>query len=277
MGGKLISYTAYAGLLPIYVNDTGERMATMFFVAYVADGQSSKGRRPITFLWNGGPGSNSAQVHIVGFGPKRVVTADTYPEYTNTQTRIADNPESWLGTSDLVFVDPVGTGFSRATSLAYRDTLYTSRGDAEAVAEMIRVFLTRFDRWQSPLFIAGESYGTTRAELVADDLEKRWTHLSGVVLLSGAFDVGQSVPESLDKALRIVKMTGIGHYHHKLPEQLQSLSEADAMARAEKWAREVSAPALAKAASLNDAERDAIISQVAYYSGRIRASRRCPI
>lgn len=128
MGGKLISYTAYAGLLPIYVNDTGERMATMFFVAYVADGQSSKGRRPITFLWNGGPGSNSAQVHIVGFGPKRVVTADTYPEYTNTQTRIADNPESWLGTSDLVFVDPVGTGFSRAQLEHHRHPVRCTAG-----------------------------------------------------------------------------------------------------------------------------------------------------
>jgi carboxypeptidase C (cathepsin A) len=149
--GRTIPYTATAGLLPLYVNDTGELMGSVFFIAYVADRAPGQPPRPVTFLWNGGPGANSSQVHVVGYGPRRVQTPDTYPEWgENIQTALVNHAETWLASSDLVFVDPPGTGYSRATSKAFRDVLYSARGDAEAVAEFIRVYLNRYDRWDSP-------------------------------------------------------------------------------------------------------------------------------
>lgn len=267
-GGKTLRYTARTGLLPLYVNDTGERMASIFFIAYTVERGPGEPKRPITFLWNGGPGANSAQVHVLGFGPKRPRTPDTYPEYgPNVESPIVDHPETWLEHSDLVFVDPVGTGFSRATSEAYRATLFTGHGDAEAVAEMIRVYLTRFNLWDAPLFIGGESYGTTRAMLVSAALERRRTHLNGVLLISGSYDAGQEVPQSLKDALAITEFTATAHYHERLSPDLQALPLEQALARSEEWARNTYAPALARAAELSAEERAKVLAELKLYTG----------
>jgi carboxypeptidase C (cathepsin A) len=266
--GKTIHYTATAAQYPIYVNDTGELMATMFFVAYVADRAPGEPLRPLTFIWNGGPGSSASQVHVVGFGPKHVKSPDIYPEWTpNLDTPIVDNPDTWLATSDLVFVDPPGTGYSRATSKEYRDILYTTRGDAEAVAELIRVYMHRNRRWGSPLFIAGESYGATRAMAVANALEYRRNHLAGAILISGAFDVGQLVPQAVNTALELSKWAATGHYHKLLPADLQSLSRDEAVKRAVEWARQTYAPALERRDSLTTAERTEILDGLQRYTG----------
>ena len=268
-GGKVLKYTARAGLLPLYINDTGELMGNVFFVSYTADRSSAAAvTRPITFLWNGGPGSNSAQVHVMGFGPKRPATAATYPEYgPNTELPMVDNPETWLETSDLVFIDPPGTGFSRATSKEFRDILYTSRGDSEAVAEAIRVYLTRHDGWGQPLIIAGESYGSTRAMLVAEALEKRRTHLRGVILMSGGYDADQKVSPALNNALSISHFTAVAHYHMRLPADLQAVSIDKAVEQAADWARSVYAPALEKPDALSAAERAAVLTGLKRYTG----------
>lgn len=267
-GGKVLKYTARAGLVPLYVNDTGEQMASIFFISYTADRAPGAPPRPITFLWNGGPGSNSAQVHVIGFGPKRPTTAATYPQWgPDTETPMIDHAETWLASSDLVFVDPVGTGFSRATSEKFRDTLYTGRGDAEAVAELIRVYLTRFDAWDQPLFVGGESYGTTRAMLVSDALERRRTHIKGVILMSGGYDVGQRVPQPLNQALSITEMTATAHFHKKLPADLQAMSGDAAVAQAANWARSTYAPALAKRDGLSAEERAAVLAGLQRYTG----------
>ena len=266
--GKRMAYTAHTGLLPLYVDQTGELMGNIFIIAYIADRPAGAPPRPITFLWNGGPGSDSAQVHVVGFGPKRVTTPDTFMQWgENTETPLIDHEESWFDTSDLVFIDPPGTGFSRATTNAYRDILYTGRGDAEAVAEAIRVFLTRYDMWNRPLFIAGESYGTNRAMLVSEALEKRRTRLNGVVLISGNYEAGQAVPIPLQEALALPILTLSSHYHRRLPPDLQALSGEDAAKQAEAWARATYAPALAKAGALGDAERQAILAGLQRYTG----------
>lgn len=267
-GGKVLKYTARAGLLPLYVNDTGELMGNVFFMAYVADAPKGTPPRPLTFLWNGGPGSNSGQVHVVGFGPKRVTTAATYPKWgPDTETPLIDQPETWLETSDLVFVDPPGTGFSRATTKAFRDILYSPRGDAEATAEMIRVYLNRYDAWNQPLFLAGESYGVTRAMLTAEALESRRTHLKGVVLISNRLDIGAGVPEAISNALYIPHFAAAAWYHKALPADLQALSQAEAMTRAETWARTVYAPALGKIAQLTPAERAEILAGIKRFTG----------
>jgi carboxypeptidase C (cathepsin A) len=266
--GKTIHYTATAAQYPIYVNDTGELMATMFFVAYVADRAPGESPRPLTFIWNGGPGSSASQVHVVGFGPKHVKSPDTYPEWTaNLETPIVDNPDTWLAASDLVFVDPPGTGYSRATTKEYRDILYTTRGDAEAVAELIRVYMHRNRRWGSPLFIAGESYGTTRAMAVANALEYRRNHLDGVILISGGFDVGQTVPETVNTSLGLSKWAATGHYHKLLAADLQSLPRDEAVKRAVEWARQVYAPALQRRDSLTATERNEILDGLHRYTG----------
>ena len=268
LGARRLQYTAHAGLIPLYVNDTGERMASVFFVAYFADRRPGQPRRPITFLWNGGPGSNSAQVHFMGFGPKRPQTAETFPDYAdNTEAPVVDNAETWLAHSDLVFIDPVGTGFSRATTPEHVQTLYTRRGDAEAVAEAIRVILTRFDAWDAPLLVGGESYGTTRAMLVAEALQTRRTHVDGVLLISGGYDAGQQMPDHLRDALAITEFTAIAHYHRRLPADLQALSEQEALAQATAWARDTYAPALERRDRLSAAEREQIRGGLARFTG----------
>lgn len=268
VAGKTIRYTATAGQYPLYDNDTGDLMATMFFVAYVADRAPGASPRPLTFLWNGGPGSNSAQSHVVGFGPKRLKTPDRYPEWAvGLKTPIVDNPQTWLATSDLVFVDPPGTGYSRATSDRYRDALYTTRGDAEAVAELIRIYLSRNHRWDSPLFIAGESYGTVRAMWVANALEYRRTHLDGVILISGYFNLGQHVPKPLSTALGLDHLAATGYYFRLLAPEVQALPQDEAVRQAVEWARRVYAPALAHPEALSAAQREAVIQGLNRYTG----------
>lgn len=269
INGKTVRYTVNAGLLPLYNNDTGELMARMFIMAYTVDQSHGAPPRPLTFLWNGGPGSSSSQMHLMGVGPKGfVLTADTYPEWAvSPPAQIGDRPDTWLAVSDLVFVDPIGTGYSRATSERYRDLLYTQWGDGEAVAEMIRVYRTRFAAWDAPLFLAGESYGTTRAMEVAADLERRRTHLTGVVLISGSYDAGQKVPASLDRALEVALFTATGHYHHRLAPELQSLTPVEAVQQAVTWARSDYAPALENTGSLSDAQRGGILQGLKRYTG----------
>src|SRR5262245_32804263 len=128
---RVLKYTARAGRLPILNNETGEVHGQMFFIAYTLDSAAGAKPRPLTFLWNGGPGSSSSLVHLLGFGPRRL-----QPDGT-----AVDNRGTWLDQTDLVFVDPIGTGYSRPTNAEYGPEFYQTRGDAESVAEFIRVYL----------------------------------------------------------------------------------------------------------------------------------------
>ena len=265
--GKPLAYTVHTGLLPIYDNDTGQLAARMFVIAYTADRPAGAPPRPLTFLWNGGPGSSSSQIHLMGFGPKGFAMPDTYPQWKAPPSRIADRPETWLATSDLVFVDPIGTGYSRAVSEAWRDRLYTTHGDGEAVAEMIRVYRTRFDAFDQPLFLAGESYGTTRAMEVAADLARRRAPVAGVILISGFYDAGEKVAPALREALQAPFFTATAWYHHRLAPDLQALTQDQAVARATAWARSDYAPALARAGQLAPDERNRVAAALARYAG----------
>jgi carboxypeptidase C (cathepsin A) len=267
IGGKPLAYTVHTGLLPIYDNDTGQLAARMFVIAYTADRAPGAAPRPLTFVWNGGPGSSSSQVHLMGVGPKGFAMPDTYPEWKAAPSRITDRPETWLTASDLVFVDPIGTGYSRAVSEAWRDRLYTTHGDGEAVAEMIRVYRTRFDAFDQPLFLAGESYGTTRAMEVAADLARRKTPVAGVILISGFYDAGGKVAPALREALGVTLYTATAWHHHRLPPDLQALPQDQAVARAAAWARGDYAPALARAGELSADERARVTAELARWSG----------
>src|SRR5499427_8389946 len=255
VAGRVLKYTARAGRLPILNNETGEAHGQMFFIAYTLDSSAGAKPRPLTFLWNGGPGSSSSLVHLLGFGPRRL-----QPDGT-----AVDNQGTWLDQTDLVFVDPIGTGYSRPTRAEYGAEFYQTRGDAESVAEFIRVYRTRFDAFDAPIFLAGESYGVTRAAGVAAALETRGTDVRGVILLGLALPLG-SVSSSMQTALGLPSLAVAAFTNGKLAPDLQR-DLAATMKQAESWGTTVYAAALARRDSLGAAERDSIVHGVSRFTG----------
>lgn len=264
--GKTLHYVARAGFIPIRDNEAGDVHGNMYFVAYSLEHESDPPKRPLTFLWNGGPGSSSSLVHLLGFGPKRVAPDSTgAPTLSPAGTMLVDNPSTWLGHTDLVFVDPIGTGYSRPTRAEYAKEFYQSPGDAESVAELIRVYRTRYDAFDQPLFIMGESYGVTRAALVAHALERRGTSLAGVILLGLALPIGH-VPEPMRTALAVPTFTAAAYANGKLPADLGT-SLPNALHAAEQWAEGDYARALRRRGRLSAAERNEVAQALARFTG----------
>lgn len=268
LAGKPLKYTARAGLMPIRDNEAGDLHAHIFFMAYTVERAAGQPVRPLTFVWNGGPGMNSSLIHLLGFGPRRVKTGDVYPSSPPvSETQMEDNQDTWLDQTDLVFVDPVGTGFGRPAKPEYANEFYQTPGDKESVAEFIRLYRVRFDGMYQPLFVVGHSYGTTRAMGVADALERRGIHLSGVALLSGGIQVGQPpLSPELQTALGVPGMTAAAFFHKKLPPDLQQDLQRS-LRQAEAWAQSTYAPALARRDALSDAERDAVLNDLSRFTG----------
>ncbi len=268
MAGKTLKYTARAGLMPIRDNETGDIHAHMFFMAYTLDSTGNQPARPLTFVWNGGPGMNSSLIHLLGFGPRRVKTGDVYPTSPPvSETEMEDNQDTWLDQTDLVFVDPVGTGFGRPTKPEYASEFYQTLGDIESVTEFIRLYRLRFNAMLAPLFIVGHSYGTTRAMGVADALERRGMHLSGVALLSGGIAVGQQpLSRELTTALAVPGMTAVAFFHKKLAPDLQRDLQST-LRKAEAWAQNDYAAALAKRGALSDSERAGVRKELSRFTG----------
>jgi len=265
--GKLLSYTARAGLIPILNNDAGEVHGHVFFVSYTLDHVAGQPPRPITFFWNGGPGANSTLVHLSGFGPRRLKSPDDPTKSAGLEPPvIEDNDATWLDTTDLVFVDPIGTGFSRPTKAEYGAEFYSTLGDIASIAEFIRLYRTRFDLFDHPILLAGESYGTWRASGVAEALEKRGQRVSGVILISGGIQMGPVSPDPVRVALFAPSRAAAAFYHHKLPPDLMK-DETATLKEVESWALAEYAPAWERRDKLTDAERDTIISQLARYTG----------
>lgn len=265
---SLREYTARAGTIPIRDNETGEVHANMFFVAYTLERGPNEPIRPLTFLWNGGPGSNSGLVHLLGFGPRRITKADgKTPPYSPNGTALAYNAETWLAYTDLVFVDPVGTGYSRPTKPEYGAEFYQSPGDAESVAEFIRVFRLRQDAMSAPIFLMGESYGVTRASLVSEVLLRRRIPIAGVILLSGGFPIQAKVPKHVNRALNLPIWTAAAHYHQRLKPDLQNLPIEEAIRAAQAFAENEYADALSRVEKLSSAEHESILSQLERFTG----------
>src|SRR3984957_2796269 len=264
--GKLLKYTATAGRLPIKRED-GKIEAEMFFVAYALEGQQAN-QRPLTFAFNGGPGSASIWLHMGALGPKRVVLQpDGF--MPAAPYRIADNPYTLLDKSDLVLVDAIGTGFSRAADPDLMKKFWGVKGDIEAFSEFIRLYLTRYERWTSPLFLLGESYGTTRAAGVSGYLADRGIAFNGITLLSTVLSfetIADNKTNDLPFVLLIPSFTMIAGFHHKLPQDL-SADMAKARQESEQWASHEYASALAKGDALTPDERQKIIEQMARYTG----------
>ena len=266
VGGKALHYTATAGRLPIK-DPAGNIEAEMFFVAYTLDAQENA-RRPLTFAFNGGPGSASLWLHMGALGPRKVVLAKE-GMMPASPYRLMDNPDTPLDKTDLVLVDAIGTGYSRPADMEKGKKFWGVKGDIEAFSEFIRMYISRYDRWSSPLYILGESYGTTRAAGIAGFLNNRGISFNGIVLLSMVLDFETlEITKKNDLAcvLTLPSYTMIAAYHKKLaPELMQDMGRT--RQEVEHWASTDYNAALAKGDALTPQERAATIEQLARYTG----------
>ena len=266
LDGKALKYTATTGRLPIKRGD-GKIEAEMFFVAYTLDGQDPE-KRPLTFAFNGGPGSATIWLHMGALGPRR---AALLPNglLPPAPYHIADNPSTLLDRSDVVLVDAISTGFSRAANAELSKKFLGVKGDIEAFSEFIRLYLSRYERWSSPLFLFGESYGTTRAAGIAGNLADQGISFNGITLLSTALTFQTlEYTKSNDQPyiLLIPTFTMIAGYHKKLPPDL--MQDVDkARQESAQWAATDYTQALAKGDAITAEERQKVIDQMARYTG----------
>jgi carboxypeptidase C (cathepsin A) len=264
--GKLLKYTATAGRLPIKRAD-GKIEAEMFFVGYTLDGQDVA-RRPLTFAFNGGPGSSSIWLHMGALGPRKVIL-QSEGFLPPAPYRTEDNRYTLLDKTDLVLVDAIGTGFSRAADAETFKKFWGVKGDIEAFSEFIRLYITRNERWSSPLYLLGESYGTTRAAGVAGYLADQGISFNGITLLSMVlnFETLEDNKTNDEPFIFLVpSYTTIAGYQHKLaPDLAQDMNKA--RAESEKWAYEEYAPALAKGDALTAEQRQKVIDQLSRFTG----------
>jgi carboxypeptidase C (cathepsin A) len=266
-GGKTLRYTATAGMMPLKNIDTGEVEAHIFYIAYTLDGQQPE-HRPLTFSFNGGPGSASVWLHLGAIGPKRV---PMQPDgmMPPPPFRLIDNEYTWLDHTDLVFIDPVGTGYSRAVKRDQTKKFLGLRGDVESVGEFIRLYLGRYERWSSPLFLVGESYGTTRAAGLSGYLVEHGVAFNGIMLISSIlnFQTTDSTPgNDLPYILFLPTYASAAWYHKKLSPDLQQ--DLDKLhSEVEHWAATGYAEALAKGDRLTPQERQDVIDHLARYTG----------
>lgn len=266
--GKTIPYTATAGNI-LLKEENGRPKANVFFIAYAKDGIPDNSGRPITFSFNGGPGSSSVWLHLGVLGPRRVKMADDGqalpPPY-----KLVDNEYSLLDVTDLVFIDPVTTGYSRAVPGEDDTQFHGVRQDIESVGEFIRLYTTRFKRWDSPKFLAGESYGTTRAAGLSNFLIERYgMYLNGIILVSSIlnFQTADFHPgNDLPYILFLPTYTATAWYHKKLAADLQS-DLRSALKQAEAFALNEYSNALMKGDQLSPQERSNIAQQVAKFTG----------
>ncbi|MCI0606325.1 peptidase S10 [bacterium] len=266
--GKPVEYTATAGNI-LLKEENGRPKASIFFMAYARTGMSDPSKRAITFSFNGGPGSSSVWLHLGVLGPRRVqMPEEGFPPKLPYQ--LVDNDYSVLDQTDLVFIDPVTTGYSRAVPGEDPKQFHGYREDAETVGEFIRLYVSRFRRWSSPKFLIGESYGTTRAAALSLYLQQRHgMYLNGVILVSSIlnfqtarFNSGNDLPY----ILFLPTYTATAWYHKKLVPELQNdlrktLDEVRQFAVGEYTL------ALMKGSKLSPSERNTVAEKLARYTG----------
>jgi carboxypeptidase C (cathepsin A) len=285
--GRALSYTATAGRLILKEEEENEEKeskgpqakASISFVAYTKnpleemDETSHRRERPIAFSFNGGPGSSSVWLHLGLLGPRRVRLMDENDQPLPPPYRLTDNEQSLLDKTDLVFIDPVSTGYSRAVPGEKTKQFHGFKKDIESVADFIRLYTTRYKRWASPKFLIGESYGTTRAAGLSGYLQDRHgMYLNGIVLVSTIlnFQTARFFPgNDLPFVLFLPSYAATAWYHHKLPEELQAdlartLEEVEAFALGEY------SVALMKGAALTGDERERLVEKLARYTGLTR-------
>lgn len=260
--GVTLDYTTTAGKL-LLRDKQGTPHAEIFYVAYTKD-QSDDERRPVTFLWDGGPGGASIATNVLGLGPKRYsISNHTYP---GPPYQTETNPYTLLQHSDLVYLDPVGTGYSRAIGEAKNSDFWGVESDADAITEAIKRYVRLNNRWQSPKFVLGASYGTTRASVVSHRLQSHGIAVNGVVLLASALNFGMFSTGMSDQFVMLLPtQAAIAWHHGKTAHQSTPLPEF--LKEVEAFARDVYLPAMFKGNTLAPDEHNLIATQLSEYIG----------
>jgi carboxypeptidase C (cathepsin A) len=265
VGGRILDYTATAAVMPMK-DDSGKIVADIFYIAYTFDGVMDRTKRPVLFAFNGGPGSASVWMHMGFLGPRKVVYSEEgwalRPPY-----RIEDNSFSILDEADIVFIDPVATGYSRMAPGEDPHTFHGVAEDLDSVAEFIRLYLTKNGRWDSPKFLIGESYGTTRAAGLTGRLMSKYNiFLNGTILVS-SMTLGVRLGADTETALILPHYTATAWYHKKLPADLQAKPLRDVLDESEAFALGEFLLALARGNTLSPREKDDIAAKLARFSG----------
>lgn len=266
LAGERLDYTASAGTIPL-IDPSDKLLARMFYVAYsVADARD--GRRPVTFAFNGGPGASSMWLHL-GVGPKTVPLPEQGTALPHDST-LVDNPHTWLSFTDLVFVDPVGAGYSRAAHGVDESQFYDTVRDIDAAAAFVRRWLTRHGRWGAPKFILGESYGTTRAAALVNRLQDaEGIDPAGAILISSVLDfhtIAYDDANVLPYVLALPAYAATAWYHRRLAGEL-----AQVLRDAERWAMQEYLVGLSQGASLPQTQRERLIERLAHFTTLERA------
>ena len=266
--GQVLKYEATAGTMAMK-DESGKARANFFFVAYRKESGAhfDPAQRPITFVFNGGPGAASVWLHLGAVGPKSMkLDAQGIP--TGPPHALVDNSNTWLDSTDLVFIDPVNTGYSRAAEGVKPEEFFGVDRDIQSVAEFLRLYLTRYDRWLSPKFLAGESYGTTRAARLSDYLLGHGIDLNGIIFISSVLDfatISQGGSNDLPYVLYLPSYTATAAYHKKLDAELLK-DRGKTLAEVQNWALTDYTAALARGDTLKGEERAAVVKRLARYT-----------
>ncbi|MDE3198875.1 MAG: peptidase S10 [Acidobacteriota bacterium] len=263
--GETIRYTAHVGFIPIKQATSGATQGHMFYVYYSKDGVTDRSKRPVWFLFNGGPGAATIWLHMGAFGPKMVKLQPNGMQLPPPYTYI-DNPNCLLDTGDLVFIDAMGTGYSRPERPAYGVDFGGVENDLAAFGEFVRSFLNEYNLWGAPIFVGGESYGTTRAAGLAGYLTDHDIPVNGIMLLSAVISADASAGEQRQlQTLPTEIMTA--HYHKKLPPDLQKLPVEQIAKRAREFASGEYLEYLFDGARATEAQRDKTAADFARFTG----------
>ena len=270
LNGKEITYSTSVGILPVKNNCSGAS-ADIFFVSYTIDTEGREDR-PITFLFNGGPGSASVFLHLSAFGPKKIDFEDKSSKGLS-HYKLIENDQSLLEYSDLVFIDPVGTGFSENSKEKKMDSFYSVEGDAQAIGDFICKYLTTFDRWLSHKYIVGESYGTIRAVLTGEYLQDDFgVYLDGIALISPVIKASHlpdyyNKQEQVSFALVLPSFCAAAWYHGLLPADIQEKDLLELLTEVKSFALDEYMLSLIKGDTLSSFEREKTVELLSRYTG----------
>ena len=260
-----VRYTAKVGNQPVR-NDDGEPIATLFYTYYERTDVDDNEQRPLVISFNGVPGSASVWMHIGYTGPKRVKIGDE--GFPIQPYGVENNPHSILDVADIIYVNPVNTGFSRILDEEVdREKFFGVNADIEYLADWIDTFVSRHNRWSSPKFLIGESYGTTRVSGLANELQSsQWMFLNGVILVSPT-GLGIDRDGPVEDALTLPYFTATAWYHEALPDELQQQDLSDILGEVETYTVDTYIPALTRGGAISDSLKQRVAEKVSYFSG----------
>jgi carboxypeptidase C (cathepsin A) len=266
IGGQTISYRATAATM-LLRNDSGAPIGSLYYTAYTKNGVSDLSQRPLAFIYNGGPGAASMWLHMGAYGPKRIVTAEagfTPP----APYQVVDNENTLLDVTDMVFIDPIGTGFSKVVGKGKGTDFWGVDEDARSLDQFVYNYVSRNSRWNSPKFLIGESYGTTRSAVLVNRLQQQENmDFNGVVLMSSVldFETLEFAPgHDISYVLYLPSYAATAAYHHVIPTPADLPAWLDTVRT---WAAGPYTAALEKGTGLQGAERQATLRQLSAYTG----------